>query len=136
LLDLTRALELQDRVSFLGPVPFARISEEYGHGAVFLNLSTTGSLDKAILESMASGCIPVSRNDSFRAIAAEHALERLVPGPGPEGVAATLGDIAAMTPSEHSALRDRLRLIVHEEHSLSRLAAAIYGELADLAARR
>jgi glycosyltransferase involved in cell wall biosynthesis len=130
---LARELHVDDRVEFAGPVPFSRIAGEYRPGAVFLNLSTTGSLDKAILEAMASGCIPVSRNDSFQVLARDHDLEQLVPGEGPEGVAHTLLAIGRLDAGERSDLQLKLRGIVREEHSLERLAGMIYAELEQLA---
>src|SRR5215217_2577833 len=55
------ALGLEHLVSFRGPVPFTAMPPYYHRGALSVNLSE-GAMDKAILESMASGCIPVSRN--------------------------------------------------------------------------
>ena len=63
-------------------MPFPEVPVAYRSGALFLNLSETGAIDKAILESMASGCVPVSRNASYAAIARDNGLDWLVPGAG------------------------------------------------------
>lgn len=126
---LVDELELGDAVDLIGPVPFARIAEEYGTAGTFLNLSSTGSLDKAILEAMASGCIPVSRNDAFRELAAEYELQPLVLTGGVDEVVAALQRVASLTHAGRVSMRRRLRAIVEREHSLERLAGEIQREL-------
>lgn len=131
-----RDLGLEDRARLAGPVPFTDIDAEYRRAGFFLNLSDTGSLDKAILEAMASGSIPISRNESFVALAREQGLELLVPGPGPAGAGEALARVSVMPAPEQEALRARLREIVQRDHSLSSLADAIVDELQRLAGRR
>jgi len=41
----------------------AQISEK--HADIFINLSDTGSIDKAVLEAMASGCLVLTSNEAF-----------------------------------------------------------------------
>jgi glycosyltransferase involved in cell wall biosynthesis len=131
---LVGALGLADAVELAGAVPFRRVAEQYATGGVFLNLGSTGSLDKAILEAMASGCIPISRNDAFAQLAAEHGLADLVIGPGEEEIAAALSRVLSLQPAERAELRRRLRAIVARDHSLERLAGEIQRELEALAA--
>lgn len=57
------------RVVFTGRVEPGVIAEHLAASDAFINLGTTGSLDKAIVEAMASGCPVLSSNDSFRALA-------------------------------------------------------------------
>jgi glycosyltransferase involved in cell wall biosynthesis len=130
---LVDELALGDAVRLVGPVPFARIAEQYASGGVFLNLGSTGSLDKAILEAMAAGCIPVSRNDAFGELAAAHGLADLVVGAGVEGVVDALMRVVSLSPSARASLRRRLRSIVERDHSLERLAAQVQRELETLA---
>lgn len=63
------ARELGDRVAFTGRVDAAAIAGHLARADLFVNLGSTGSLDKAIVEAMAAGCPVVSSNDSFRALA-------------------------------------------------------------------
>ena len=130
------SLRIADTVDFAGPVPFHEIPSRYHHGAVFLNLSESTSLDKAVLEGMASGCIPVSPNESFNGLASAHGLDWLVPAPGPEGMAETIGRVLEQPPPERAALAERLRKIVESEHSLDSLSDKLMGHLSELAAER
>lgn len=130
-----RLLKVDDLVKFEGAVPFHRVCDVYRRGGIFLNVSETGSLDKAILESMASGCIPISRNGSFAGIAREEGLDFLVPSPGPEGVAECLREVLALPPAEKDSLRQRLREIVVKSHGLNALMDEIARQLEELASR-
>lgn len=119
-------------VDFRGPIPFTRIPDEYRQGGIFINLSDSGSLDKAILESMASGCIPICRNDAFRALAVEHGVSKLVPGEGAGAVAECVLSVLQQPEAEKAALRTQLRRIVVEHHSLETLAAEVVRQLGEL----
>jgi glycosyltransferase involved in cell wall biosynthesis len=124
---------VDDQVSFDGPVSFPEVPAAYHVGGLFLNLSETGSIDKAILESMASGCIPVSRNASYAAIARENDLDWLVPDQGANGVADCILRVFERPVDERSAIAERLREIVVEQHSLDQLADSVIAHLRELA---
>ena len=126
------SLGVQRLVSFRGPVPFYAMPQHYHHGLLSVNLSD-GAMDKAILESMASGCIPVSRNPAFRALARAERLECLVPVPGAHGLADRIASVLARGREDRPALIARLRRIVSKEHSLSTLSDRIIGHLSELA---
>jgi len=135
LADLRRraaALDLNGLVSWEGPLSFERVPDAYHRGEVFLNLSETGSIDKAILESMASGCIPVSRNASFESLARAQGLEWLVPGRGPGEVADRIAGVLERPRAEREEVASTLRRIVAERHSLERLADALMAHLREL----
>jgi glycosyltransferase involved in cell wall biosynthesis len=125
-------LSLDDSVKFEGAVPFPRIHGVYWRGAIFVNASETDSLDKAILESMASGCIPISRNRSFARIAQTEGLDFLVPAPGPEGIAERLAEVVALSATERVRLRRRLRELVVRDHSLDALMDKIRRHLEEI----
>jgi glycosyltransferase involved in cell wall biosynthesis len=127
------SLRIADAVTFAGLVPFAEIASRYQRGSLFLNLSKTHSMDKAILESMASGCLPISRNESFRQLAEEHDLQSLVPDAGAEALSSAIVRALALSPAERDRLVRRLRGIVEHEHSLDSLADKLMGHLGELA---
>jgi glycosyltransferase involved in cell wall biosynthesis len=129
---LCQDLRLESVVDFHGPVPFRNIPLCYRQAGFFLNLSDSGSLDKAILESMASGCIPVSRNEAFQQLALDHGLGELIPGPGPEGVAESMSALLTTDIETRQRLRRQLRGIVVGEHSLDSLTGRIVDHLREI----
>ncbi|VAW32280.1 hypothetical protein MNBD_CPR01-599, partial [hydrothermal vent metagenome] len=62
------------RVTFLGAIAHKDIPRILKENNIFLNLSTTGSMDKAVLEALATGIPVVTTNIAFR--------ELLAPVPG------------------------------------------------------
>jgi glycosyltransferase involved in cell wall biosynthesis len=126
---------LEPLVAFRGPVPFHDMPTAYHRGLLALNLSD-GAMDKAILEGMAAGCIPVSRNPAFRALAAAHDLGELVAAPGPQGLADGMLAALRRAPDDRRALVARLRRIVTEEHNLDTLADRLVAHLTELAGVR
>jgi glycosyltransferase involved in cell wall biosynthesis len=130
-----RALGIEGAVAWRGRVAFDAVGDAYRRGGIFLNLSRSGSLDKAILESMACGCIPVSNNDAFREVARKHGWGELVPGDSVEDAAAVLRRTIGMPGDRQGALRVELCDFVSSEHGLDRLADRILAHLRDLACR-
>jgi glycosyltransferase involved in cell wall biosynthesis len=129
------ALGVEQLVRIRGPVPFYEMAPIYHRGLLSLNLSGT-AMDKGILESMASGCIPVSRNPAFKELAHAHDLDWLVPVPGPRGLADRIASVLERRREDRPALQTRLRRIVTEDHSLSTLIDRLIAQLSELAAGR
>ncbi len=134
--QLVHGRGLEEQVSFEGHLTFDEVPAAYHRGALFLNLSETGAIDKAILESMASGCIPISRNASYAAIARENGFGWLVPEPGAAAVADRILRVLDRAAGEGTAITERLRRIVVEQHSLDRLADSLVNQLQELAKAR
>lgn len=65
--ELVHQLNLET-ISFLGPLPNHDIITCLYQSDLFINLSDTGSLDKAVLEAMASGTLVLSSNKAFESI--------------------------------------------------------------------
>jgi len=61
-----RSRGLERFVHFAGPVPYVDTPDVYGEHDIFLSMSTTGSIDKAVLEAMASGLTVITANEAFR----------------------------------------------------------------------
>ncbi len=75
--DLRYEQELQTRIESLpfaqqvhmvGPVSHRSLPALLSKAHIFVNASATGSLDKAVLEAMASGLIPVTSNEAFEGV--------------------------------------------------------------------
>lgn len=65
---------LNDRIEFIGSVPYKDIADFYRSGDLFVNLSNTGSIDKAVLEAMASGLKVLTSNAAFKRILPDYCL--------------------------------------------------------------
>ena len=128
-----RHLRVADRVVFRGEVAHGQIAPWYHRGAFLLNASG-GALDKATLEGMASGCVPVSSNPSFAQVARGAGLDRLVSGPRPGDLARTLEDVLSAPEAERERLAARARAVVVRDHGLDGVADRIVEQLAELSA--
>jgi len=69
--NLIKEKKLDDIVEFVGPISNKDIAEFYQGGDLFINLSDTGSLDKAVLEAMACGLKILTSNEAFKYILPE-----------------------------------------------------------------
>jgi len=126
-------LGVEELVAFRGPVRYDEVPDRYHAAGLALSLSG-GAMDKAILEAMASGCVPISTNASFQALARQHGFDWLVPEPHAQGLAACILEALDRTGAGREAIVGRLRRIVMEEHSLNLLSDRIVAHLAELAA--
>lgn len=112
---------LASGVMYLGGVPNAKVMKLLAEDAdVFLNLSTTGSLDKAVLEALAHGVPAVSSNEAFREVLDSSGL--FVEHVSAEKVVSALNKARAVDPEP---LRDYVRM----HHSLANLIPKIVSSL-------
>jgi len=58
--------KLDNFIKFIGPVPANEVPEKLTGADLFVHMSQTGSLDKVVLEAMASGVIVVSNNKAVK----------------------------------------------------------------------
>jgi glycosyltransferase involved in cell wall biosynthesis len=114
--------DLQSVVTFAGPVSHDQVVSAYQIGDVLVNLSATGSQDKAVLEAMSCGLPVITSNEAFAALLAPWSDMLLVPPREPGKLAEQIRRLKAMPPDECRALGMRLRALVVEGHSLTRLA--------------
>jgi glycosyltransferase involved in cell wall biosynthesis len=112
---------LMEAITFVGAVSFERVADEYRRIDVMLNLSLTGSIDKAVLEAMACGIPVITANEAFVPLLAAWRDLLLVPHAAPDILAARLRKLMAMPAAERQSLGLALRQIVVEGHSLDRL---------------
>ena len=104
---------LQNSVSFAGPISYSRIQDFYHEGDIFVNLSETGSIDKAVLEAMASGITVITSNEAFKSILpVKYFLENKTP----EALAQKIKELFS-----ESRPNLELREIVIRNHSLESL---------------
>ena len=113
---------VRNKIIFTGSLPHDAIEGLLGESDLFINLSTTGSLDKAILESMASGLQVLTSNEAYTNILLPENITTNIP----DDVAGKIKVLSAQLP--HSEYRE----YVIKNHSLSNLIARLYDELARL----
>lgn len=97
-------------VHFAGPQPYFEIPETYHMHDIFLSMSTTGSLDKAVLEAMASGLTVITANEAFRDILPERYFLTMR---SPEALAERIRSLA-----DDARPNSALREAVVKSHSL------------------
>lgn len=131
-------LGLDASVQLIGPVIRDRIVSWLWRSDVFVNLSETESLDKAVLEAMSCGLPIVTSNSAFRPVLGDLAGQLMVPRNDPAALADVIRAIAHWTPEQRDRVGWALRQIVVERHSLDGLAVqilAIFAEASSHASR-
>lgn len=116
-------LGLEERVRWLGHVPYPDMPKLYNAADVLVNSSHTGSVDKVVLEAMACGTAPVTCNESFERVFAS------LPGGGAahrfaKNDAASLAGAmrdAVLAPTPNAASPEQLRDLVVREHEVDDL---------------
>ena len=131
LIDLINNTNLSDLVKLEKSVPHDKVHEAYQQADVFVNLSQTGSLDKAVLEAMACECAVVTSNEAFRDMLKPFADLCIVSQNDPKQLAEKLVAISKLNESDRQTLGANLRRIVVENHSLDRLAKIIIEQFAN-----
>lgn len=134
--DRALARGLEDRFEFLGPLPPREIPALYRRAALTVNLCPTGGLDKAVVESFASGVPAVVRNETFRPLLAEDASALWSPDLDAGQIADRLAGILSMPTAERAALENRLADRSRATYSLEVLIDRLVGVFDEVIAAR
>ncbi len=125
-------LGLGDRVEMPGAVPYREMPALYRQAAVTVNLCPTGGMDKAVLESLASGVPVLVHNRTFLPLLGDDADLLWVDSLEPEAIAGRLAAILTLPAGERAALTQRLAERVHAEYGLPELMDRLVAVLADV----
>jgi len=125
-----------DQVTFTGRLDPSEISPLLAAADLFISLGTTGSLDKTIVEAMASGCPVISCNDAFRAIAEAESFGACVIADTTESLQAALDDFVAMSDEARQHLAAEQSRIARRDHMLEGLIERLAGVLEEAAGGR
>ncbi|MBX7142928.1 MAG: glycosyltransferase [Oligoflexia bacterium] len=123
--ELVRSLALEDAVIFTPPQTLDNIHQVYWRSALHLNLSSTGSMDKVVLESLACGCPVLTSNDAYRA-ELKHYPDMVLERTDPPHVAERLRALLSL---QRFAEPQTLRALVEGKHDLSQNARQIVSTL-------
>lgn len=113
---------LTERVSF-GSRRIDEMPALYRQAQLFVHAASTAGVDKAVLEAMACGCIPVSCSPAF-----EHILPTSL-CVTPDQLVSASRSALALSPDRQNALRASLIKEVEERHSLHRLVGRLTKEM-------
>lgn len=129
---------LEQHVHLHGAVPYARIAPLYARASVLVNSSHTGSVDKVVLEAMASERPVLSCNESFAEVFAPlgERAEALRFAPGDAAQLAQRARALLLLPEDERARLGReLRALVAQGHEVDALMARLVREMQPVAAR-
>jgi glycosyltransferase involved in cell wall biosynthesis len=129
---LVAARGLEGAVQFDGPRPRPALPAVYGDSFLHLNLSETGSIDKAILESLACGCPTLTSNVAAFGPLAE-VPELIIRDRSPDAIGARIVRLyeerASLTPG-------RLRGLITGRHDLDSYADRVSAVLEECVGER
>jgi len=116
---MARQLNVEDAIDFAGPRPNAEVADEYATSSVVAHTSRTGSIDRVVVEAMASARPVVTCNPAFIPLFGDLAPDLTFP-PGDEAALAERLEVLLGAPEEErSRLGEELREIAAREHSLN-----------------
>lgn len=119
--NMSRKNGLDGLVSFEGPRPYIEVPRLYESHDLFLSMSTTGSIDKSVLEAMASGLPVLTANEAFcQLLPPPYFLDRR----SPELLAERIKIVSA-----ESKPNLKLRELVEAQHSLKKTIEKIANTL-------
>lgn len=110
---------------FVGSIPNKDIPQFLTKADLFVNMSRTGSLDKAILEAMASGVIILTPNEALKEVLGDLSGSLMFEKGDSRALADKIKMIMNMGDAERIDLGNKLRGIVERDHSLPALIKKI-----------
>ena len=128
--ELVRELEIADRVEFSGAVSYDKMPEYLGNAEILINAVPFGGLDKAVLEAMSAGVVPLTSNSAFLSVFPEGVNRNLVFKIGDfEDLKNKLKNILDKKFYQNDGLKHELRNIVVRNHNLDNLILRVVKEI-------
>jgi len=121
--QLVKDKDLGGYIKFLGPVPHSQILPYYQDCDLFINLSQTGSIDKAVLEAMACQTLVLTSNDAFIDVLKDKRL--MFENKNPQDLGKKIIDLMNLSQQEKEEIGQQLREIVVKNHNLDSLVDKI-----------
>lgn len=116
--QIIRKYGLENDIIFTGPKPNSDVIEMLPKYDIFINCSSTGSADKAVLEPMASGMVVFTSNEAFKPIIGGLSqLLMFVPNDANE-LAQKIVSMIKLPEQEIQHIQSELRQIVKSHHNL------------------
>jgi glycosyltransferase involved in cell wall biosynthesis len=127
---LAEEKKLENVIHFVGPVSNEKLVGQLQRADLFVNMSQTGSLDKAILEAMACGLPVLTCNEALVEVLGDYKEMLMYPQKDFIKLAEKIKFIMNLNPERREEISRGLREIVAKNHSLNNLAEkiiALYG---------
>lgn len=119
---------LENSVRFEGSIPYQQIPSYYQKADCFVSMSDTGSIDKAILEAMSCGIIPIMTNHALAGTFEQGLAALCMIDADPGALAEHLFRVYSLSFEKRRALGRQLRELVVRDHSLQKLSQKILEE--------
>ncbi len=117
---------LESIASFLGPKTRVELAAIIPTMTLCINMSTTGSLDKAGLEALSAGVPVVTANEAFRSVIGELSPELMLQGQTLSDLTTAIHWYLTLSREQQVALRTSLRERVVKHHSIHTFADRIF----------
>jgi len=116
--QMSQNMNLKGRVVFAGAKSNYKIPIYLQQSDLFINMSGTGSVDKAVLEAMSCSCLVLTANEAFKEILP---AELMVEKDKPKQLAEKIKYLMDLPEEQKQELRKRLREKVVQNHNLDNL---------------
>jgi glycosyltransferase involved in cell wall biosynthesis len=113
---------LSSVITFAGPVHHDGIVSYLHNASIFVHMSETGSLDKAVLEAMSAGLVVVSSNDAMKNVLGQYNL--VFKKKDSEDLARIVTRLLE-NPGELETLSKKMREYVVENHNIEKLIPSL-----------
>lgn len=124
--DLVTEEGIENNINFIGSVPNREVLKYYQGADLFINMSLTGSLDKAVLEAMACELPIVSCNDAVIKDVLRGFKEKLgFKKRSTKELAERINDLSRLDINRRYSIGKELRNIVIKDHNLAALIIKI-----------
>jgi len=128
LTERIRGSQLENFTRFSGSVPNKDLADIYAQADLSVNLSPTGGMDKAVLESMAAGLPVIAYNKTFSSLLAGHddlLLKNLEAGE----LAGKITELMKLLPEQRRTIGLNLRNKIIQDYGLANLINKIVDQL-------
>jgi len=123
--EIIKEKKLENFFSFVGAVTQKELPKYLQRADIFVNMSHTGSLDKAILEAMSSGVIVVTCNESLSEILGNYAEMLMFSKKNVTSFVERINFVRGLKEQKKQEIKEKLRSIVTEEHNIEKLIVKI-----------
>jgi glycosyltransferase involved in cell wall biosynthesis len=123
------AEKMADSINFQGAVPYSKMPEFLKASDIHVNLSSTGSLDKGLLEAVASGLTVLTSNEAFKEFLKGTEERTYIENPNVESLKQRLSDLLNIPREQLQKDQELLYERLCQEHSLKGLSQKLVAQI-------